>query len=474
MKLTDILKFFTATVAILALLCIVFPSGGVSIGGVTFRFPSLHNVLAPEKEKSIDELLVNETKRDISGLKDSIADCKQRIFESQIRLWLPDDDITCFDRFFEKAEQAQKDGSIVRVLHYGDSQIEMDRITCRLRERMQQQFGGGGPGMLPLRQPVPSVTFNQRATGSLVGQSTWGDSSYRRVNGNYGPMLRSWHVNGNATLSLSSSNSVYATPRVSNFSSVRVLCNNRQGNFTVTMKNRKGPGEFSHTLKEEGVQIFGFKMDTVSNSVALTFSGNADVYGILVDDGPGVAVDNIGMRGVSGHQFTKTNADQLTASYQAINVGMIIMQFGGNSVPYLNGEKSIGNYCKRLGEQIDYIHKVCPEAVVLFVGPSDMSTTVNGQLATWPKLPMVVEQLRIMANEHGAAYWSIYDVMGGKNSMITWVKNGLAGPDYIHFTMKGANIMGDYLSDIIFTMYELYCIRRQITTRQFNEIWKEK
>ncbi len=421
----------------------------------------------------MEQLLVQHEERDLSGTLDSIQDCYHILFETQTRLWLPNNDICLFDRFFDKAEKAQSQKRIIRVLHYGDSQIEQDRISCRLRERLQLIFGGGGPGMLPLRQPIPTISFNQNASGNLIGQSTYGDSSFVRAKGNYGPMLRSWRISGKASLSLYASKGNHASARTGLFSSVRVLFNNRPGPLEINFHNRKGPSDSQGYEKREGIHLISWNMDTASSSASLSFNGNADIYGILVDDGYGVAVDNISMRGVSGHQFTMVNADQLKESYQLLDVGMIIMQFGGNSVPYLKTEKAIDNYCLKLGQQIDFVHEASPDAVILFVGPSDMSTKVNGQLATYPMLPTVVERLRQMANEHGAAYWSIYDAMGGYNSMISWVKNGYAGPDYIHFSHKGARIMGDYLSDVILKFYELYLLRKQLQPEQFNKLWKE-
>jgi lysophospholipase L1-like esterase len=35
--------------------------------------------------------------------------------------------------------------------------------------------------------------------------------------------------------------------------------------------------------------------------------------------------------------------------------------------------------------------------------------------------------------------------MGGKDSMVRWVENGLAGSDYVHFTRSGANNIGKKL-----------------------------
>lgn len=473
MKLLSTLKFFAIVIVALAFLCMVFPSEGIAMGGTTLRFPTLHKVLVREKQKGIDELLVKHPVRDLSGLRDSIQDCYQVLFEGQTRFWLPNDDVAYFDTFFAKAEKALDNKEIVRIMHYGDSQIEMDRVTCRLRERMQQQFGGGGPGMLPLRQPVPTITFNQSTNGFLKGQSTWGDSTFTRHGGNFGPMLRSWRLTGSATMSLSASKGRYASELAGRFSTIRILFNNRPGPLTVSFRDRKGGGTYAQSVPDEGINMISWQMDSATSSASLTLTGNADIYGVLVDNGPGVAVDNIGMRSTSGHQFKMVPLEQLKASYSLLDVSVIIMQFGGNSVPYLKTEKVIDDYCKRLGEQIDHVRQACPEAVILFVGPSDMSTMVRGQLATYPMLPTIVEKLHQMATDHGAAYWSIYDAMGGYNSMIAWYKEGLAGNDYVHFTHKGANIMGDYLSDAILKLYQLYTIRRKLTPSQFSQLWKE-
>ena len=50
-----------------------------------------------------------------------------------------------------------------------------------------------------------------------------------------------------------------------------------------------------------------------------------------------------------------------------------------------------------------------------------------------------------MAQDEGIAYWSIYEAMGGYNSMVVWHEKGLAGSDYVHFTRAGANIFGKKL-----------------------------
>ena len=67
-----------------------------------------------------------------------------------------------------------------------------------------------------------------------------------------------------------------------------------------------------------------------------------------------------------------------------------------------------------------------------------------------------------MANAHGAAFWSIYHAMGGYNSMAAWVDQGLGGPDYIHFSQRGVDIMGDRLSKAFDNMYHIYKMRKEV------------
>ena len=72
----------------------------------------------------------------------------------------------------------------VRVVHYGDSQTEEDRITNVLRERWQKQYGGGGPGLLPLHQTVPTRTIRQWISINGVVQTAQGGPKRYIV---YGP-----------------------------------------------------------------------------------------------------------------------------------------------------------------------------------------------------------------------------------------------------------------------------------------------
>lgn len=457
-----------AVVMLLAALCLFFPSEGLMLGSKNLRFASISKVIAPKETIDLDSLMAAREAEleEVSNLHDSILYYENHIDSSELRFWFPDDDPTFFDAFFTKAENAQKEGRIIRILHYGDSQIEMDRISCRLRIYMQNHFGGGGPGMQPIHPIIPSYAVNEYATGSLALQTCFGDSLALRAHGNYGPMVQCFRLSGSSSTDFRSSTHNGTDAKVKQFSTIRLLFNNRPGPISATLSDRQHHTDSTQQNSMEGVGMMCWHLDSASNSVKIRLNGTSDIYGVMLDDGPGVAVDNIPMRGCSGQQFTKINRDQLTAAYSNMDVGLIILQFGGNSVPYLRPGKSIETYCNAIGKEIDYIRQCCPNSLILFVGPSDMSTSVSGQLQTYPAMETIIEQLRLTANAHGAAYWSIYHAMGGANSMLAWVGKGWAGSDYIHFSPKGADIMGDLMADAFDRIYTYYKLRHSISDSQ--------
>ncbi|MBQ3813909.1 MAG: hypothetical protein II841_10135, partial [Bacteroidales bacterium] len=69
------------------------------------------------------------------------------------------------------------------------------------------------------------------------------------------------------------------------------------------------------------------------------------------------------------------------------------------------------------------------------------------------------------------AYWDLFRMMGGENSMVQWVKHrpAYAGPDYIHFTSEGARKVGDALSQSILTCYNFYELRKTYPARKVEE-----
>ena len=125
-------------------------------------------------------------------------------------------------------------------------------------------------------------------------------------------------------------------------------------------------------------------------------------------------------------------------------------------MPYLKTQKSIDNYAATISEQVRYMQRQAPDAQILFIGPSDMTTRIQGKMQTYTWLEDVDNALMQAVTESGAAYWSLFKSMGGRGAMAQWVRSGLAGSDYIHFTRKGADEVGNMLNNALMTCYDYY------------------
>ncbi len=463
MRIHKSLIFIFSVIALLALVCLFFPADGVKIGGWTLRFPTLQSVMRGNaedaKEKELQEAatmadeLARQQARIDSLAADSVARQEElkRLYEQVMtenisRIYFPNDDFSYFDAFYEAAAAARHDGRTIRVVHYGDSQIELDRISSTLRRYFQGLFGGGGPGMLPVVQSCPSPTVSQWASENYSLYSPYGVANHDK-SGQYGIMAKSYRVAGSGSCSVTRS---YATR-------VRLLLNDRKGNFSATLTSDDFT-EIQECDSVGGFRILEWHLPAAAKTFKLNFSGIADLFAILADCGAGIAVDNIPMRGCSGTMFTQISSELLRQSYRQTDVGMIILQYGGNAMPALRGKGGVEAYANNIGRQIRYLKQVCPNTPILFIGPSDMSTTVNGTRQSYPLMDDVVEALKTAALDNGAAFWNMYEVMGGHNSMLAWVSHGLAGTDYVHFSSAGANKIAQYLQEAFEFSYQHYRI----------------
>ena len=472
MKPRQIAYCIWTVIALLGVISLVVPEGGWHIGKWNLRWPTLAEALELTnegvKELTSDSLLAETDtiglipadsiiQQDTLAVKDSVAQKSQPI--------IPKVNVANTDsRAYMAAFYAALDSASsqpVRVVHYGDSQIEEDRITNVLRERWQKQYGGGGTGLLPLHQTIPTRTIRQWLSINGVVQTAqkgpkrylvYGLRSMRLTDSDdYGVMgqvavMDSTLVKGSEDIVMNIEPIDKKRKPHNYFNRVRVLTDSAYAikNFELRIKS----GDSLNVIKNSELRIKSqdFLLPDSTTKCEIHLQGNGNVYGVSLETPTGVIVDNIPMRGCSGNIFTKIDSTQLSDFYRETNTRLIILQFGGNMIPQTENPSTISGYVRStLRQQIRYIRACAPQASILFIGPSDMSTNIDGQMTTYPMVPYMDKLLKKMAAEEQIAYWSMYDAMGGKDSMVRWVENGLAGSDYVHFTRAGANNIGKKL-----------------------------
>ena len=457
---TTVLSGLIVVIGLLASISAAFPEEGIAISdSVTLRFPSVEEVLNGDSTGiGVEQQLTPEELLALREQEMKMQEEQQYIdffTANPVRIHFPQNDFTYLDSVYLALDNASE--KAVRIVHFGDSQLEDDRISCNLRLTLQTQFGGGGNGLIPLQEALYSQTINIGSKHTPKRYQIYGPKSNRRDSSNlYGPMGNVTVLDTTMHLAISPKKKNGALTVTHYFNRLRVLTSSGEP-VTFAAQNQV----VKITPANTPLQFTTLPLHDSTTNVSLTLSGNADIYGIMLDTETGVGVDNIPMRGCSGTVFTGINPVQLRTYFTETGTRLIIMQFGGNSMPYLKDQRGIDRYMEQLRRQIQYLHRLAPEARILWVGPSDMTTRINGKLQTYPMLAAVDASLCRMVNEEGCAYWSLFESMGGNGSMVRWANSQppLAGKDYIHFTRLGAQRAGELLTEAFMTGYRYYKFR---------------
>ena len=474
MKPIKTLIFIFSVMLLLVVGWLVFPANGLPLGRLTLRFPSYAEKLGENQVEEVDvDAVMDDVKKSFEmtcseTMYDSLLFFRDYLTENPNRIYLPDDDYTFFDSLFAQFERAQAEGKTYRVMHYGDSQIEMDRISSVFRQKLQELFGGSGPNMIPAIQTVSTISVSQHAT-NLKRYTLYGDSTTRRANHNrYGVMSQFGQVSGQGSVSFSQTSHSQAFEKAKQISSVSVLLGRNSQDFTVSLKCDTLTTVPKMLDANDSVSLVTWCLPVNVKKGFINFKGNAEIYAVLLDGDPGVALDNVALRGCSGTIFTRINEAVLRQSFDLLDTRLIILQFGGNRMPGIAGSKNIASYMNELEKQIDYLKQVAPQCTFLFIGPADMGKSYNGKMGTWRGLPELNDSLRAMALRNDVAYWDMFHVMGGEGSMAQWVKHSppMAGPDYVHFTFRGAQEIGSDLAKSFTTYYDFYKLRQHVPNQE--------
>jgi len=356
--------------------------------------------------------------------------------------------------FFEKIVVLNEQRKKVHVLHYGDSQIEGDRMTAYIRQRIQNQFGGNGPGMIPAMNVYVTQSFKQSYSSNFHRYTCFGGE--KLASKKYGVMGAVARFVNNAD---STNNEAWIEVEPSNKAQSRSRYYNQVKLFYTDCNSRCKVKVFhnSELILEDSLisdgqyHILPLQFTSKVGKLKFVFSGKeSPVFcGFSLEGDYGVQVDNIGMRGCSGTFFNSLEKSTFKGMLNDLKAELIILQFGGNSVPYFKDSVGVRRYAKVFQSQIKTIKQMYPSAAIIVIGPSDMSLLASGIYETYPYLPYCVSEMRKAVLKEGAGYWDLFKAMGGKNSMPSWVESGLAGRDYIHFTNKGASIASQLFYDAL-------------------------
>ncbi len=375
-------------------------------------------------------------------------------------------DVFALDNFFNAITELN-DTTTIRIAHYGDSQIEGDRLTCFLRTLFQKEFGGSGIGYVPFTDITSHMQLQREFSSNWLRYTIFNahfKSSYYGLSGQVFNIIGSTYghmeaaaQNFMAKLSIDLNENVQ-------YDHISLLYGNASSPFKINSFDHISSSKISEDIIPVSQDFNIKKLKINSNKLHLNFDfivrGNPDLYGFLIDGPKGVQIDNFSIRGHSGDKILTMNTDYLGVQLKRLNTKLVILQFGANVVPYINSETE----CKRF-EKIYYdvfmkFKTACPNLSLLVIGAGDMVNVKNGQDQSYPFIFQIKEAQKRAAIRAGAAYWDLYEMMGGPGSILTMTEKGFASKNG-HFTPKGQPIIAGELFNSIMTEYHTFLYRQK-------------
>ena len=348
----------------------------------------------------------------------------------------------------------------VRIMYYGDSQIEGDRITSYLRTSLRKKYGGTGPGLF---LPVMPVTYTKSVY--IRASSNWKRYNYLSFrNGEIahnalGPFMALCRYLPEGEKSSTNVKSwiriipsVFADSTASKYDLLKILYRNTQDNVMIEVRADKFPVitdtlKTANELKEFVCPLYN------SKNVLIDFSGRVspDIYGISIESKSGLIVDNIPQRGSAGLEFTMVDKDDLRESFRYLSPDLVVLHYGLNIVK--NIRKDYSYYEKGLQRQLTLLKEICPGTGIVVVGLTDMAYGEEDNLNSYPNIPNIIDAQKKASLESGALFWDALKAMGGQSTIIKWfgMNPPLAKKDYVHFTDQGADTIARMMMSDLFT-----------------------
>ncbi|MES2566019.1 MAG: GDSL-type esterase/lipase family protein [Bacteroidota bacterium] len=457
----------------LGIISAVFPEKGIRVNEkVSIHYPTLASLFSEKKTEKTDIsniiALADAEDEATEDKGDTVEVARIESRDSTVRLntsiQYKNAGKSAMTNFFTSLSNLSSEEKSIRILHYGDSQIEGDRISDYLRLKLQGQFGGEGPGLISFMPVAPSVVNKISWSAGWERYPVFAGKDKRVKHNNFGALAHITRFYNYAPITDTTQfksawvkvvTSKNGGPKAAAYKKIKLFYGGALAKTHVELYEN-GTLNASDSLVAGGnfnIKEFNLNQGALLQEFKFKGKDSPDFYGVSLEGNKGVMVDNFGLRGSSGTFFNQINFGQLKQFYDYLNAKLIILQFGGNSLPYITTKEQADNFGNYLKAQILIIKKLAPQASILVIGPADMSVKIGTEYQTHPQLENLRDAIKKSAFDTDCAFFDMYNCMGGKNSMLAWVEQGIGAKDYIHFSSGGArkiavllysSLMSDY------------------------------
>lgn len=174
--------------------------------------------------------------------------------------------------------------------------------------------------------------------------------------------------------------------------------------------------------------------------------GPVHLLGVVEEmDRPGIVLDAVGLPGTTGMTPQRWRQDMYAEEVRSRRYDLIVTAWGTNEAGI--GSLDDATYRHHFGATLTTLQSAAPDADCLIIGASDRFDHKAQGFVQAPNHELVERVQKELAAEHGCAFFSMREAMGGAGSMKRWVAEGLGLPDHVHFTKEGYVRLADAIID---------------------------
>lgn len=338
------------------------------------------------------------------------------------------------------------------IVHIGDSHIQADFFTGKLRKLFQNEYGNAGRGLV---FPYVFAKTNGHSDAKFTANNcTWNNLKIIKAKefANIGiPAIQLSLINKTICgfqLKFKDDSSAV----IKGFSELELIY---KGEAKIRIQDTYGISlkETNDTIID-GLNHCSFRSDNPVEIVDFLIDKTSlefELRGILLKkNNPGIFYHSIGINGAEFRDYIKS--ENFFKELAVLKPELMVVSLGTNESVSNTDSVTFYEYLNNF-----YTSLLPYKATLLFTTPSDNDRRKRvGKrrkkrtiFISNPKAEWIGQQINHFCNEKNIACWNMYEVMGGENSMKLWVNNELAARDHLHFSKKGYALQAELLFQAI-------------------------
>jgi len=357
-----------------------------------------------------------------------------------------------FNKFFAKLDSLTFFGvGKPNILHIGGSHVQAGTLTNRMRENLYT-LADGIKGERGFIFPFKMAQTNNPRNYKVTFAGNW-EGCRNAVKKNHCP----WGLSGitATTYDTVTTTKIYAFDKdsvVYSFNRVRIYHLATPESFEVKLDSSM---VVDSVWTDTIAGITTFQLDKYYDTLFFQTIKTDSLQSYFVMQGIKLETDRSGLSytavGVNGAKVPSyLRCQYFESQLKTVVPDLVIFGIGINDSYKPEDQFSQEEYENNYRELISIFRNVNPDVQFLFMTNNDSYYKRRYPNANALKVQNAMNNLAV---EYNAAYWDLFEIMGGLNSVKMWNYEGLAKRDLVHFTPAGYVLQADLLFKAIRNAY---------------------